>query len=197
MGQSLSHGTKIIIITKHTLRLVSRKNGQNFLNFEMIFGENSNLIEQLKRFFKRFSITLSPNSSAYKMKTLIGRIKDKPHTFKKSGVYAVLCTGCDNVYIGRSGREVDGRFCEHYKPYHERTFRKSTAADHMLENGHEIAGFRLLRAINRPNYLDAFEKVYIYRTKNNNMNIQNSQVENTLLKFTKPLKTKDIFKMKI
>lgn len=155
------------------------------------------LTTRIKRILKRFSITLSPNSSAYKMKTLIGGIKDKPHTFKKSGVYAVLCSGCDKVYIGRSSREVDVRFCEHYKPYHERSFRKSTAADHMLENGHKLAGFRLLRAVNKPNHLDAFERVYIYRTKNNNMNIQNSQLENTLLKFTKPLKTEDIFRLKI
>lgn len=85
------------------------------------------------------------------------------------------------VYIGRSGREVDKRFCEHYKPYHESRFGHSTAADHMLENNYEIAGFRLLRAINKPNFLDAVERIFIYRTKNNNMNIQNAQVESTLL----------------
>lgn len=127
----------------------------------------------------------------------MGGVKDRLHTFKKSGVYAVLCTKCDKVYIGRSGREVDARFCEYYKPYHEGVFRKSTVADHMLENGHEIAGFRLLRAVSKPNYLDALERVYIYRTRNNNMNIQNAHTVNTLLKFTKPLKTKTIFKIKI
>lgn len=155
------------------------------------------LTTKIGRILNGFSITLSPNSTAYKMKTLIGGVKDKLHTFKKSGVYAALCSGCKKVYVGRSGREVDTRFCEHYKPYHEGVFRKSTVADHMLENNHEFAGFRLLRAVNKPNYLDALERVYIYRTRNNNMNIQNANTVNTLLKFTKPLETKTIFNMKI
>lgn len=92
-----------------------------------------------------------------------------------------------------SSREVDTRFCEHYKPFHKKEYGKSTAADHMLENNHSFAGFRLLKNVNKTNYLDAYERIYIHKTKRNNMNIQNSQVENTLYKFAKPLNTKDIF----
>ena len=63
----------------------------------------------------------------------------------------------------------------------------------MLQNGHDLAGFRLLKEVNSPRYLNAYENLYIYKTKRNNMNIQTAQVESALYKFSKPLSTDDIF----
>lgn len=146
----------------------------------------------LARALKRHSIILSPNSNGYKLKTHLGNTKDKVEDHKKSGIYAVLCADCDSVYIGQCCRACEKRFSEHYKPYHDRQFGRSTPADHMLENHHEFAGFRLLKEVNKPQYLDAYEDLYIYKTKRNNMNVQQSQIT-SLLKFTKPLSTNDIF----
>lgn len=114
----------------------------------------------------------------------------------KSGIYAALCTGCDNVYVGQSRRAVCKRFGEHYTPKHQKQFGKSTPADHMLQNKHDFAGFRLLKGVNNPRQLDAYENLYICKTKRNNMNIQRAQVETSLHKFTDSLSTVDIFKMK-
>ena len=53
----------------------------------------------------------------------------------------------------------------------------------MLLNGHDFTGFRLLKEVNNPIYLNAYENLYIYKTKHNNMNIQTAQVESALYKF--------------
>jgi len=44
--------------------------------------------------------------------------------------------------------------------------------------------------------MNAYENLYIHKTKRNNMNIQNSEVNNTLYKFSKNLKSNEIFKLK-
>lgn len=151
------------------------------------------LSNPLAKIFRKHSIILSPNSTGYKMKTLLGGTKDKLDDTKKSGIYAVICQDCDSVYIGQCCRACERRFSEHYKPFFEKRYGKSTPADHMLENCHQFAGFRLLREINNPTQLDAYENLYIYKTKRNNMNVQQSQAVSTLFKFTQPLKTSDIF----
>lgn len=114
---------------------------------------------------------------------------------KKSGIYAALCADCDGVYIGQCCRACEIRFGEHYKPFYEGKFGSSTAADHMLENHHDYAGFRLLKEVNDLKHLDVWENVYIYKTKRQNINIQHGPIT-SLYKFTEPLSTKDIFKSK-
>ena len=53
----------------------------------------------------------------------------------------------------------------------------------MLQNGHDLAGFRLLKEVNSPRYLNAYENLYIYKTKHNNMNIQTAQVESASYRY--------------
>lgn len=67
----------------------------------------------------------------------------------------------------------------------------------MIENGHKYADFRLIREVNKPQYLDAFENLYIYKTKRTNMNIQNAaQIISPLFNFTTPITTGYLFEGK-
>lgn len=150
----------------------------------------------LTRVLRGHSIKLSPNSTSYKMKTHLCSMKDKLDNSKKSGIYAVVCSDCNDVYIGQTCRACEKRFSEHYKPFHEKIYGKSTPADHMLENNHNFAGFRLLKEVNDPLYLNAYENLYIYKTKRTNMNIQQSQAVSSLYRFSALLNASDIFDMK-
>lgn len=150
----------------------------------------------LSRIFRRHSIVLSPNSTAYKMKTHFGSLKDKHETYQKSGIYAFICSDCDSVYIGQCCRACEIRFSEHYKPFHRHQYGKSTPADHMLVNGHNMAGFRLLKEVNDPCYLNEYENLFIYKTKRSNINVQCAQAISPLYKFTSLMTTSEIFERK-
>ena len=152
------------------------------------------LTYSLGKIFKKYFIKLAPNSSRNKVKNLIGTIKDKTETIEKSGIYSVICQNCDEVYIGQTRRSVKTRWSEHYKSIYSKTLNESTPADHMIHNNHVIAGFRLLKQINKPKLLDAYEEIYINRTKNMN---KNKTFDRSLLhKFLVPLSTKQIFEKK-
>lgn len=94
------------------------------------------------------------------MKTYLCIIKDKLENCEESGIYVAFCADCDAVYIGQTYKSCNKRFSEHYRLYHEKQIGKSTPADHMSEYGHKFAGFRLLKEVNKPQYLDAFENLY-------------------------------------
>lgn len=147
----------------------------------------------LARIYRKHSIILSPNSTSYKMKTHLCSTKDKLDDSKKSGIYAVVCSDCDSVYIGQCCRACEKRFSEHYKSFFNKELGKSTPADHMLENEHKFAGFRLLKEVNNPRFLSAYENLYIYKTKRINMNIQQSQAVSPLYSFSCPLTSSEIF----
>lgn len=155
----------------------------------------SGLTESLAKILRGHSIILSPNSTGHKLKTHLGNTKDKVENYKKSGIYAALCADCDRVYIGQCCRSCELRFGEHYKPLYENLSGVSTAADHMIENDHDFAGFRLLKEVNKSSHLDTWENLFIYKTKSQNINIQHKPIT-SLYKFTVPLKTNSIFKSK-
>lgn len=77
------------------------------------------LFTAFSRIFRQYYITLSPNSTSYKMKSQLCSLKDQLDVSKKSGIYAVLCSNCDSVYIGQCCWACGKRFSEHYKPFHE------------------------------------------------------------------------------
>lgn len=130
------------------------------------------------------------------VKTQLGSVKDKTETMNKSGIYAVLCQNCSDVYIGQTSRKLCIRCVEHYRPMHQQRTHLSTPADHMIQNGHSLAGFRLLKHVQKPNMLDAYEEMYIYRTRNASMNISGTSEFSCLYKLMGDLNTADIFKTK-
>lgn len=152
------------------------------------------LTYSLIKVLNNYSIKLSPNSTGNKVKTLIGTVKDKTDTLDKSGIYSVICQDCNEVYIGQTRRTAKIRWSEHYKSIHSKTVDQSTPADHMISNNHNLAGFRLLKQINNPKLLNAYEEIYIHRT--NNMNKNKLFERSSLHAFLKPFTTKDIFETK-
>lgn len=116
-----------------------------------------------------------------KLGSLLGNPKDKIPDLKKAGIYSIGCNGCNKSYVGQSRRAVEKRLYEHR--YHLRRLepQKSSVAKHMLEENHGIdfASVKLLKAIQKPSLLDAYESYYINK-HNNTMNADSGPITSKL-----------------
>lgn len=191
------------LIKKHN----NKKNLNNVTTLDSVYDDDDTwytsltfvegLSNKIGKIFDEYNIKTSSNSAGNKLKNLIGTIKDKTHILNKSGIYSVLCQDCNKVYVGKTKRCLSCRFNEHYRPYHLKRNHMSTPADHMIDLNHSFAGFRLLKQVNNERFLDAFEKIYIYRTKNASMNrqIDFESTTSSLYSHLKPLTADEIFKL--
>ena len=190
------------LIKKHT----NKKNLNNLTSLNSISDDErywytsvtfvESLSNKISKIFSGYNIKTSTNSASNKMKNLLGTIKDKTHVLNKSGIYCALCQNCNKVYVGQTKRSLNYRLCEHYRPFHQKRRNLSTPADHMIDSNHSFAGFRLLKHVQNERFLNAYENIYIHRTKNISMNRQVDFVSSSLYDHLNPLTTNTIFEAK-
>ena len=64
--------------------------------------------------FRKHDFEFAPKSFTT-LKSLIGSNKDPIPFLKKSGIYEISCqSGCDAVYYGKTIRNIETRFSEHF-----------------------------------------------------------------------------------
>lgn len=176
------------IIANHAKK-VKRKNMSTFFNNKERENEKKKvsmsyaptITTKLKPIFNEHGMMIVYKNNN-KLSDLLGSTKDKKESLSKSGIYRIQCSECDAVYIGQTKRSVTTRFKEHLKAIELRHTYKSAFAAHAVENRHggtDISDVKLLKQISDHRRLDAYECVYIRKTKNT-VNLDNGNIESVL-----------------
>jgi len=96
-----------------------------------------------------------------KLSDLLGNPKDKVKDFKlKSGIYKMECLECGIPYIGQTKRNLKIRQSEH------ESRESSVVFQHCNENSHQMKEIELLKQVDDPRLLDAYESFYLKKFSN-------------------------------
>ncbi|XP_044738897.1 uncharacterized protein LOC123300392 [Chrysoperla carnea] len=109
-------------------------------------------------------------TSKGKLRSMLCNTKDRIPNNKKSGIYKVDCADCSKGYIGQTARSLSVRYKEHIAHFNNKRKEKSSVASHAMETGHQIGEIKLLKLVNIPSKLDAYESLYINRMGKNALN---------------------------
>jgi hypothetical protein len=90
--------------------------------------------------------------------------------FCKSGIYALTCNTCQQIYVGQTSRSLKLWFQEHTR-YIRKNSPQSAYALHILENQHEYGPISttmtLLKHIRTPSLLLPYELYHILSSRKN------------------------------
>lgn len=136
----------------------------------------------LNKVFNDFDIKISYKSNNT-LKNLLGNPKDKIDHLQKSGIYQISCNDCDKVYIGQTRRQITTRFKEHINYIKYGNPEKSSVAEHIFQNNHNINSdnLKLLKTVNNVKQLDAFESINIFKNKHRLINSDLGPIPNSRL----------------
>lgn len=147
----------------------------------LILPHNMSLCKGLDKIFNRsnLKIVYKNNNS---LKRFLGSAKDKIDNLDKSGIYKFSCNQCNATYIGQSRRKIKTRAKDHLNDYRLFRHKKSAVADHMFLMNEDITNdndkhmfnfenLELLKEVNDPLYLDAWESRFIHEYKNRDDNL--------------------------
>lgn len=150
-----------------------------------------NFVPQLTNFlepiFKKHNIQIVYNNNN-KLKNQLGSAKDKINNNDASGIYKVSCGDCEKVYIGQTKRSIGKRFKEHISHIKYNRPNRSAIALHCDETHHFniiTENLNLVKRINKPNQLDAYECIYMQKYKNILMNTDSGPIQSSLFNFIK------------
>ena len=172
-------------------------------NISSLFEQNTNVNKQ------RVTLPFAPNvtcrlSKAFekaemqivhtnnnKLKTKLGSTKDQAQINRCSGVYEISCSNCNKKYIGQTRRPAEIRFSEHLRSIKKKETDKAIAA-HMFDVNnnfpHTITSFtdnfKLIKHINKPYKLDAYESIYIH-LNDDLMNLEPGPIDSQLFNVIK------------
>lgn len=122
--------------------------------------------------------------SQNKLKNVLGNPKDKIPMLEKSGIYEIGCNGCDKVYLGQTKRKIITRFKEHLAHIKYDRPEKSSVAEHILLNNHDLdlLNVRLVKNVTSKKLLNSYESICINKIKNNVlMNADKGPIPNSSL----------------
>lgn len=136
---------------------------------------------KLKKVFKQHGIELV-FTSTNKLKSKLGSLKDATEEKKKSGIYGIGCSVCDEKYIGQTKRNIETRFGEHEANIRLNRPEKSAVALHVNETDHEISidNLKLVKQVNSERELDAWESILMYKNRNILMNTKEAPIHSPL-----------------
>lgn len=101
-----------------------------------------------------------------KLSDYLGTSKDKEKDPKqKSGIYLITCQQCDAIYIGLTKRKLETRFAEHLADCDKPLNQDSAMAYHAISNGHEIDEIKLLKEVDDPWKLSAWESLELFKNR--------------------------------
>jgi hypothetical protein len=87
------------------------------------------------------------------------------YIYNTCGVYEVKCLTCDQVYVGKTGRNFKTRYEEHSNDIRLNK-DESKYSVHVLQENHEYGPtdktMEILKVANKGKYLDIWERFYIY-----------------------------------
>ena len=97
------------------------------------------------------------------MKDLLCNYKDQQKPLSTPGIYQVACKNCELLYRGQSRRAIEERIKEHCRATNNGQIWKSSVAEHMVEELHEIdqRKSKRLKYVRDERKLDAWESLYI------------------------------------
>lgn len=104
---------------------------------------------------------------------ILGITKDKTPATELSGIYKYDCDQCPKTYIGQTRRSLSVRFGEHKNHTRLNQPTKSAIAHHALTEDHlpvSASSVKIIKQINNPAYLDAYESYFIHKYRENCIN---------------------------
>lgn len=135
------------------------------------------ITNQLRKVFEKTNIDIVYNSNS-KLRNILGSTKDVTPTSEKCGIYEISCLAPSCLkYVGLSRRAISTRYKEHHSAVRLKYTNKSAVAHHIHVHSmfdednrpHRIGTFdesvRLLKHVHNERHLDAFESLYIYKLK--------------------------------
>ena len=175
-------------------KLIRKFNYRNFLKESTTFREEvtntpfvtlpfaPSITKGLSKIFKGLDLG-TVYSSGTNLRSLIGNPKDKVQPLEKSGIYEISCKNCNQKYIGQTRRSISTRFKEHMANLKHNRIEKSSVAQHIFENDHNIdhSNVKLIRPISNCKFLNVFESLEIYKNKSCLMNSDNGPIPHSSL----------------
>jgi hypothetical protein len=123
------------------------------------------ITEPLERMLKKRGITVAYQSRG-SLKEIIGRTKPKRPDMERSGIYEIQCNDCELTYIGQTKRRIETRDAEHRRACEGKDVSRSAIAAHCVVNEHKKGECLLMKSVEKPFLLDAYESLYIARGHN-------------------------------
>ena len=118
------------------------------------------------------------------MREIIGKVKEKRPPMQESGIYKISCQDCDSIYVGQTKRRLSTRNDEHRRACTNKETQKSAVAEHMVKNRHKKGECQLIKTVNKPWRLDAWESLYMDKGGAERlMNTQEAPIKSRLFKF--------------
>lgn len=170
-----NHQKKKVLRDITTLsKIHDESNCNNFMSTPYCGNASIYLSNTLKKFGIKLTFT-NPGQ----LKDLLSNPKDKENDKgNKSGIYKLFCVdGCQATYIGETRRQVIERFKEHLNDEKKAANPDSAMAYHSITEGHQITRFEILKEMNVPWKLDAYESLYLYLHRNGNL-VNNQRMGN-------------------
>lgn len=151
------------------------------------FKFNHTITNYMKPIMKKHKLEMVC-SSQNKLKDTLGNPKDKLDEHQKSGVYKILCSECQKIYIGQTRRNILQRFKEHCSHIKFNRPTKSSVAEHSLAETHfnmTKDNLKLITQTRMIRRLDAIESMHIHKNKNHLMNNVYGPISSSLFNFVK------------
>ncbi|XP_049832300.1 uncharacterized protein LOC126272991 [Schistocerca gregaria] len=99
----------------------------------------------------------------------IHNIKNNTKPYNQSGIYKLNCNSCPKTYIGQTGRNFSIRFREHMDALRLKNLHKSTFAQHVAEEEHQVTdishNLQVLHLANKGKRMNLLEEIEIYSHK--------------------------------
>lgn len=142
------------------------------------------ITNKLKSVFKQHNFEIVHSSNG-KLQNLLVCLKDKTNALKKSGIYEISCSECEEKYIGQTKRALETRYKEHLASVQKQQTTKSAVALHAMEQNHthwDVSNVKLKKEVREAYKLDAYESMYMYLNRSIAMNTMEAPLRSPLYK---------------
>lgn len=150
---------------KSTLKKTTKLPTEKYVSFPFV-GKLSYKIANL---FRRTDIRISYYTNNKLKDKAIHSIKNNSNPYNRSGIYRLNCNSCSKIYIGQTGRNFNIRFREHMDALRLKHLNKSTFAQHIAEEEHQVTdivnNLQILHLANKGKRMNLLEEIEIYSHK--------------------------------
>lgn len=146
------------------------------------FPKLSNPLSTVLKKYNINIVTRNTNTLRHKL----SNYKDKQTPLSTAGIYEISCQNCDLKYRGQSRRAITERLKEHKSATDKGHIEKSSVAEHMILEQHEIDydANKRLKYVMSPYKLDAWESLFINNSSHLLMNREPAPISSYLFSLT-------------
>jgi len=137
------------------------------------------LSKSIQTSFKKHADCKTTFVSKTNLKNLLGNPKSKINDGDKSGVYEIKCDNCEGKYIGQTRRKINIRLKEHKYHFKKNNADKSAIAQHAIQSKHSFSGIKLLKEVQKPEFLEAYETLFIKKNEDVLLNNEPGKFQNS------------------